>query len=339
MKLDVKAWVDSPREVPAAAKAAEEMGFDTFWASETSHDPFVLASLAGAETERLSVGTAIALAFPRSPMLTANSAWDLQSLTNGRFTLGLGPQVRAHIVRRFSTEWSPAASRMRDYIGAVRAIWACWQDGGRLSYESNSYNLSLMTPWFSPGPIEHPSIPIYLAAVNKDMLRVAGEIADGVHVHPMHTTRYIREFVLPHIQEGASRAGREASQVELTSMAFVITGRNAEEMADSRRKVRQQIAFYASTPTYRPAVLEPDGWGEVGQQLSKLAREQRWQEMEALVPEEMERAIAVQGAWDEIGPLLTEKYNGLFNRITLYVDFKPGVQDDFWRTLERSFNA
>ena len=339
MKLDVKAWVDSPGETLSAAKAAEAMGFDTFWASETTHDPFLLAGLAGAGTERLGVGTAIALAFPRSPMLTANSAWDLQRLTSGRFILGLGPQVRAHIERRFSAPWTPPAPRMRDYVGAVRAVWACWQDGERLDYESGNYRLSLMTPWFSPGPIDNPRIPVYLAAVNRDMLRVAGSVADGVHVHPMNTARYIREFVVPNVEEGARRAGRNPGGVELATMPFVITGRNAEEMAESRRRVRRQIAFYASTPTYRPAVLEPDGWGEVGQHLSRLARGQRWREMEELVPAEMEQAIAVTGAWDEVGPMIKERYGGLLGRVALYIDFRPGVQDDFWRTLIRSFDG
>lgn len=336
MKLDAKAWVDAPEEILPVAQGAEGLGFAGLWVSETRHDPYILLAAAASGSERLALGTAIALAYPRSPMVTAYSAWDLQRLSGGRLILGLGSQVRAHIERRYSTPWDAPASRMKDYVQALRAIWRCWQEGGSLDYQGRFYRMNLMAPMWNPGPIQHPDIPVYLAAVGPGMLRVAGAVADGVHVHPLHTVRYVREGVLPYVAEGAQHAGRDSREVKLATMAFVVTGRDQAEMEASRKRVCQQIAFYASTPAYRAAVLERHGWEEVGRRLSQLAREGRWQEMGPLVPEEMLRAVAVVGEWDEVGPLLREKYGGLLARVAPYVDYRPGEKDEFWRVLLRS---
>lgn len=316
----------------ALARAADELGFDAFWTPETGHNAFLPLVLAAEHTRRITLGTAVAIAFPRSPMITAQLAWDLAAFSQGRFVLGLGTQVRAHIERRFSSSFDQPLARLRDYIGAVRAIWACWQGDGRLNYRGEFYQHSLMSPFFNPGKIDHPEIPIYIAGVNAGLAQLAGELCDGFHAHPLNSARYLREVLRPQIAAGAAKVGRDPFACAVAGSAFVITGPDQASREQLRSFVRNQIAFYSSTPSYR-AVLECHGWAAVGEQLSQLAAKQRWNEMPALVSDEMLHAFAVEAAPEALGIALRDRYDGLLDRIALYLPFVPGQMDAFWRGL------
>ena len=321
MDLDVTLLAPALADMPALAQAAEAAGFDTLWVGETKHNPFLPLALAAEHTQRLRLGTAVAIAFPRSPMVTAQVAWDLQRYAQGRFVLGLGTQVRAHIRRRFSTPWEAPVAKLRDYIQALRAIWQAWQQRTPLRYRGRFYTFTLMTDFFDPGPIAHPDIPIYLAGVNRGLVRLAGELAQGFHVHPFHSPRYLRQVFLPALDEGLRAAGRSRAQVRLASTVFVITG-NRSARARLREEVRRQIAFYASTPSYR-VVLEVHGWAAVGERLSRLAARQAWDEMPALITDEMLATFALEADEDTLPQALVARYAGLLDQVALYLPFDP----------------
>src|SRR5215211_7879158 len=246
MKLDANLGTEGryPRNVNDIARAAEALGFAGLWTSETKHDAFLPLAIAANETERIQLGTSVAIAFSRSPMEMAQTAWDLQDLSDGRFVLGLGTQVKAHITRRFSMPWDRPAARLREYILALRAIWESFQTEGPLQFEGEFYRHTLMTPFFDPGPIEHPEIPIYIAGVNTRLAALAGELCDGFHVHPFHSPEYVRRTVLSAIAEGAQGVGRDPGQVALATSAFVISAENEEQAREQRESVRSQISFY-----------------------------------------------------------------------------------------------
>jgi probable F420-dependent oxidoreductase len=326
---------DYLRGIDRTARAAEDLGFAGLWTSETKHDAFLPLAIAANETQEIELGTSVAIAFSRSPMETAQTAWDLQDLSDGRFVLGLGTQVKAHITRRFSMPWDRPAARLREYILALRAIWESFQGEGLLEFEGEFYRHTLLTPFFNPGPIEHPEIPVYIAGVNTRLAALAGELCDGFHVHPFHSPEYVRQTVKPAIAEGADEVGRDPGQVTLATSSFVITGENGEDTKERRESVRAQISFYASTPTYR-TVLEAHGWEEVGEKLGTMAREKKWREMPALVTDEMLAAFAIEAAPDDIGCALKERYTGLIDRVTLYIPFVPGERDAFWQTVVES---
>jgi probable F420-dependent oxidoreductase len=331
MKLDASFGTEGDylQGAGETARAADDLGFAGLWTSETKHDAFLPLAIAANETERIQLGTSVAIAFSRSPMELAQTAWDLQSLSDGRFILGLGTQVKAHVKRRFSMPWDRPAARLREYIGALQAIWRSFQTDEPLGFEGEFYKHTLLTPFFDPGPIEHPDVPIFIAGVNTGLARLAGEICDGFHVHPFHSPEYVRRTVQPAIAEGARKEGRDPKEIELATSAFVVSGDDPEGQRD---QMRAQISFYASTPTYR-TVLEAHGWEEVGERLGKLAREKRWDEMPALVTDEMLDAFVVQAASEEVGDALRERYEGLIDRVALYAPFVPGDRDDFWRKV------
>ncbi len=337
MKLDAGLGTEGNylRRADESARAAESLGFDGLWTSETKHDAFLPLAIAAGETRRIQLGTSVAIAFSRSPMEVAQTAWDLQDLSDGRFILGLGTQVKAHIKRRFSMPWDKPVSRLREYIMALRAIWDSFQSEGPLNFEGDFYSHTLMTPFFNPGPIENPEIPIHIAGVNTRLAALAGELCNGFHVHPFHSPEYVRRTVKSAIAEGASKVGRDPEAVELATTVFVVTGESEEEIEERREKVRAQVAFYASTPTYR-TVLETHGWEDVSEELGRFARDKRWSEMPGLITDEMLGAFAVEAAQDELGSALRERYTGLMDRIALYIPFVPGERDGFWRAVVES---
>src|SRR5918994_1461237 len=340
MKLDAGLGTEGKylKEVDRTARAAEDLGFAGLWTSETKHDAFLPLAIAANETRRIELGTSVAIAFSRSPMEVAQTAWDLQDLSGGRFILGLGTQVRAHIRRRFSMPWDRPVARLREYILALRAIWNSFQSDVPLSFEGEIYRHTLMTPFFNPGPIDHPEIPIHIAGVNTGLASLAGEVCDGFHVHPFHSPEYLRETVKPAIARGAEKVGRDPERVELATSVFVVSGESDEEFREQREKVRAQISFYASTPTYR-AVLEVNGWEEVGEKLGTLARDKKWEDMSGLITDEMLHAFATEAAPDQLGFTLRERYEGLIDRVALYLPFVPGERDDFWRATIESVHA
>lgn len=340
MRFDVTIFPTHLNDTPALAQAVEAYGFSGLWTSETAHNPFLPLPLAAAATQRIALGTAIALAFPRSPMVTAQIAWDLAAQSDGRFVLGLGTQVEAHITRRFGMAWTPPLGRMRDYLGALRAAWANWQTNKPLRYKSENYKLTLMTPFFSPGPIAHPDIPIYLAGVNEGMCALAGELCAGLHVHPFHTVRYLREHVLPAVERGAALAGRTRTGVALACTVFVVTGETADAMAAQVQAVKQQIAFYASTPSYA-GVMALHGWDDAATRLSQLAREGRWTEMSGLISDEMLNAVAVVAPSGELAEAVKARYAGLLDRIGYYLPFRPDdpATKAVWEDASHVFGA
>jgi probable F420-dependent oxidoreductase len=330
MRLDAFLPLEDLSRVPGISSAAERLGLGALWVAETRHDPFLPLALAANATSRIELGTAIAVAFPRSPTIMAHTAWDLARLSHGRFILGLGTQVKAHIERRFGVPWEAPVERLRDYIGAVRAVWRCWQTGQRLRYEGNYYTLNLMTPFFNPGQIEHPDIPIYIAGVNRQLCVLAGKTCEGFQVHPLHTARYLREAVLPWLEEGVQKAGRKRADIQVASTDFAIVGATEEEREAQRQAVRRQIAFYASTPSYR-TLLALHGWEEQGEALSALASKGRWAEMSALVMDEMVDEFAVEGeTLVDASQALRKRYKGLLDRTALHIPYVQGERDEEW---------
>ena len=333
MKLDAALPPVPLAEVPAIARAAEAIGFDALWTSETTHDPFLPHSLIAEHTRRLYSGTAIAVSFARSPATLAYTAWDLAAQSQGRFILGLGTQVKAHIERRFGMEWPVSVTgKLREQIQAIRALWECWQNSAPLNFRGEYYKLTLMAPFFDPGKLPIDGFPpIYIAGVNSGLATLAGEACDGFHVHPFHTPRYLREVLLPAIGAGAQKAGRPKTATAVSITAFVAS------TAVEREAARQQIAFYASTPSYR-AVLGLHGWGESGEKLSALAARGKWNEMPALVTDEMLETFAVLADENGLAQAIRERYADLADRITLYMPFIPGQRDMFWRGLADAFH-
>ena len=314
------------------ARHAEEMGYAGIWTAETKHNPLFQLLLAAEHTQRVALGTAILVAFPRSPMVTAQAAWDLQAVSNGRFMLGLGTQVKPHIERRFATAWDKPVARLRDYVLSLRAIWNNFQHGGRMYYAGEFYKFSLMTPFFNPGPIAQPQIPIYIAGVNEGLAQLAGELCDGFHVHPAHTVKYVQEFVKPQIAIGAAKAGRDPAAVSLTSGCFIITGKDSTEMDKTRAWAREQLSFYLSTPSYR-IVLEIHGWEDIGAQLSALASRQQWGDMATLISDDILNAFAIEAPPDKLGKALRQRYEGVLDRVSSYIPFVPSDVDDMWRDV------
>ncbi len=318
-------------EIPALARAAEAFGFDAVWVAETQHNPFLPCALIAEHTQRIKFGTAIAVSFARSPAVMAQAAWDLADSSKGRFILGLGTQVKAHIERRYGMPWPDSPVRKQsEQIAAIRAFWRNWQTGERLNQRGEYYNITLMSPFFVPASIEHPNIHIYIAGVNTGLAKLCGQVADGFQVHPFHTTRYLREVLMPAIESGAAKAGRAPEQLSISANVFVITDPMEREF------VRQQVSFYASTPSYRP-VLAAHGWAEVGEKLSALAARKEWFEMPALVTDDMLAEIATSADAGELAAALQERYRGLADRITVYIPFVPGERDEFWKQLLRGF--
>lgn len=337
MKLDTGLLVPSLKEAGPIARAAEDLGFDALWTAEASHDPFFPLLVAAQHTERIKLGTAIAVAFPRSPMTFAQIAWDLQEASGGRFILGLGTQVKGHNERRFGIKWEHPVPKLREMIQMIRAVWDCWQNGTRPNFRGQFYNFTLMTPFFSPGPIANPNIPIYIAGVNELICQLAGELCDGFHIHPLHSIKYLRESVIPNIAKGAARAGRQVGDVKLATTAFVITGRNDEEIEAAKAPVRQQISFYASTRTYRP-MLEAHGWGDVCERLNAMSVRGEWANMASLITDEMLEVYATTGTYDVIGERVRKKYEGILDRVAFYFPFVPG-QEDRWRGILEAFRG
>ncbi len=300
MRLDAITYGLPLREVAADVARVRDLGYDGWFTSETTNEPLLACAVAGTVESRLQVGTAIAVAFPRSPMHVAYAAHDLQAQTGGRFVLGLGTQVKPHIEKRFGTPWSRPAARMREYVLALRAIWTAWETGERLAFRGEFTRHTLMTPFFTPVPHGHGDPAVWLAAVGPRMTQVAGEVADGILCHTFTTDRYLREVTLPRLAEGAAAAGRAVDDVEVVLPVLVVTGRTAEERAASAATVRAQLAFYGSTPAYRP-VLDLHGWGELHEELHRHSTADGWERMPRLLDDAVVEAFAVVAEPEEVG--------------------------------------
>lgn len=325
--MDVYTVIDDPRmplhAVPAYAQRAERLGFTGLVIPEAVHDGFLTALLAIEHTQTLHVTTGVIVAFPRSPTTVAYAAWDLQALSGGRFALGLGSQVKGNIVGRFGVEWKPPVARMRDYIGALRAVWASWQEGRALAFDSRHYRLDRMQPFFNPGPIEHPDIPVIVGGVNAGMMRLGGEVGGGVITHPTNTgPRYLRERIVPEMQRGAARVGRSLAKPAVLASTFVATGATSAAVAREAARLREYLGFLYSTPQYWPT-LELHGWTAVGTVLHQMSREGRWADMTGAITDEIFGQLVPTGTYDAIGPVLLEWYADLVRAITLRMPDDP----------------
>ena len=310
-------------DVAAHAQRVESLGYDGLRVPETIHDGLMVALLALEHTTRLHVSTSIILAFPRSPMVVAYAAWDLQRMSGGRFTLGLGTQVRGNIEGRFSVPWVAPIEKLREYLLALRTIWRAFQDGTGVDFEGEHYRFTRLQPYFNPGPIEHPQIPLLLGGVNPRICRLAGELADELATHPTNSSpRYLRELILPALAKGAERAQRTTTSCALLAGSPVITGRTEEHVARAREAQRQMLAFLYSTPAYWPT-LELNGWGDLGRRLRALTREDRWDEMADAVGDEVIDQLVPQGTYDEIAEILVEWYGGLAEAVSLPLPEDP----------------
>lgn len=337
MKVDTTLLPTGPFDQRAVAAHAESAGHDGVWAAEVAHDPLLMLALAATATERVDLGTAVALAFARNPMSLASAAHDLQGLSCGRLLLGLGTQVQAHITRRFGMPWSKPARRMREFVLALHAIWEAWETGDRLDFRGDFYEHTLMAPMFVPPPHGHRRPRVLLAGVGTAMTETAGEVADGFLCHAFTTERYIRDVTLPALRGGR---GRELDDFTLVGTPIVTTGRTEEEYAEAVRRMRKQTAFYASTPTYRP-VLALHGWEDLGTELHRLSREGAWDAMTALVDDEVLRTFTVVGEPDQIAPEIARRYGDTFTRCTLYTPYEadPGLMAQIASQVRKITNA
>jgi probable F420-dependent oxidoreductase len=314
------------------AQLLEEIGYHGLVVEETKDDPFVIMALAAQATRTLRLGTSVAIAFPRSPTVTALSAWTLQKLSKGRFTLGLGTQVKAHIERRYGMAWSPPAPWMREYVRAVRAVWDCWQNGTPLDIAGEHYRINLTVPLFNPGPIEHPAIPIHVAAVNSVMCRVAGEVAEGIRVHPVCTPSYIEKVMMPAIRAGAAKAGRKLDGFKVCMKPLVAVAATEAELIPKVRDVRARVAFYASTPQYR-AAFDHLGLGDLADGLKLLSRAQRWEEMPQHISDEVLETFVTVGTYDTIAGKLCERFAGVVTDCEFSIAVKTEADKEILRGL------
>jgi probable F420-dependent oxidoreductase len=323
MKLDAN-LIGSIGSAPERAAALEAAGYSGAWTVETAHDPFLPIAAAAGSTSEIEMGTSIAVAFARNPMLLANIGWDLQAATKGRFILGLGSQIKPHITKRFSMEWSRPAARMREMIQAIRAIWDTWEHGTPLQFRGEFYRHTLMTPFFAPHPseLEGFGVPkIFLAGVGQLMTEVAGEVCDGFFCHAFTTEKYLREVTLPALERGRERAGKTMDGFEITGPSFVVTGTSDEEIEAAAAATRQQIAFYGSTPAYRP-VLDVHGWGGLQEELNGLSKQGKWAEMGELIDDDILGTFAVVGAPETVAPELGRRYADVIHRLSFYAPYE-----------------
>lgn len=320
----------------ADALELERAGYDGAWSAETGHDPLLIVAGAATATSTLALGTGIVVAFARSPMITATMANDVQLLSRGRLLLGLGSQIKPHIEKRYSMTWSHPAPRMREYVLAMRAIWSCWNEGIALNFRGEFYRHTLMSPFFNPGPNPYGAPQVYLAAVGELMTEVAGEVADGLLVHPFTTERYIREVTLPALERGLAKSGRSSKGFPISFSGLVATGETAQDIADATKKVRSQIAFYGSTPAYR-GVLELHGWGDLQRELNALSKTGDWEKMGELIDDDVLNAFSVVAAPNEVGAMVRNRLDDVISRFSIYSPY--ALSDDARRDVVDGLRA
>ncbi len=333
MKIDGALGFD-PNGIGAAARRLEAAGYDGAWAAETGRDPFLPLAVAAEATERIELATGIAVAFARNPMTLAMLANDMHQLSKGRFILGLGSQIKPHITKRFSMPWSHPAPRMRELILAIRAIWASWATDGTLAFRGEFYTHTLMTPFFNPGPNPYGNPRILVAAVGARMAEVAGEAGDGLLVHPFTTARYLSEVSIPALERGAAATGKSRADLTVALPGFVVTGATAKEMAASAAAARAQLAFYGSTPAYRP-VLELHGWGDLQPELNARSKRGEWATMGELIDTTVLETFCVVAPPDEVAARIKERWNGIVDRFSFYAPLPEGHLAEVIAALKR----
>ncbi len=337
MKIDSGLMGVGFGEMAARAKALEEFGYDGLTTAETAHDPFLPLMIAAEHTSSIELQTGIAVAFARSPMTLANTAWDLNLYSKGRMNLGLGSQIKPHITKRFSMPWSHPAARMRELVLAMRSIWANWQDGTKLDFAGEFYTHTLMTPFFNPGPNQWGAPKVSLAAVGELMTEVAGEVCDGILIHGFTTERYLREVTMPAIQRGLATSGRARDNFEINGPLFVVSGANEQEFTAAAAATKQQIAFYGSTPAYR-GVLDLHGWGDLQPELNALSKQGKWVEMGELIePEILDTFAVVSETIEGIAPEMIKRFGDVVDRCSFYAPYRSDPER--WRAVVEQLKA
>lgn len=321
MAMLVNTAIDSAEmhAIPDRVRRLEALGIDAVAVGETQHNPFLPLMLVAEHTRRMQFATSVAIAFPRVPHITANLAWDLANYSGGRFVLGLGTQVKGHNERRFSVPWAPPGPRLREYVECVRAIWNSWQHGTRPDYEGEYYQFKLTSPFYNPGPIEHPDIKVIVSALSPFNAHLAGEISDGIAIHDFATFTYIREVLIPAVHEGARAAGKDPATLEVRGGGMLATGRTEEEVEAARRVVKSRIAFHGASRSYAN-VMKLHGWEDEAAHLNRLSTEGKPDDMLKVVTDDMLEEFAVVGTWDTIAARLREKYAGINNQISFEVE-------------------
>lgn len=326
MRVETGIPLDNWRKVSDAARRAEEAGFDGLLTAEIAHDPFMPLGFAALATERVRLATAIAVCFPRSPMVVAGTAWDLQEQSGGRFVLGLGAQVKGHNERRFSVPWSAPVPRLREYVESLRAIWQAWEKGEELNYEGKHYRFTLMTPEFAPRPTGLPRIPVTIAAVGPAMIKLAGRICDGVRLHGFATREYLEQIALPMLDEGLAGSGRKRSEFEIWGGGFVATGPDEEAVQKQVEWVRYRLAFYGSTRSYH-TVFAVHGWEDLGMKLHAMSKQGRWKEMAAEVPDDVVHTFAAVATHENLSPAVEKRFGGLVDSVSLEFDGATDISE------------
>ncbi len=338
MKIDAQLGPTDLHDVAQAVQRYERLGFDGVWTLENMHDPYVPLVLAAQATQRLQLGTNIAIAFARSPFSTAVTAWDMQHLSRGRFHLGLGTQVRAHVERRFSMPFEHPARRIKDYVRCLRAVWDSFQTGAPANYEGEFFRFKLITPAFNPGPLPDPHVPVFLAGFNPVMCKAAGEVADGFHAHPFVSRAYLQDVILANVDAGARTRGKRVQDMTISAPIFTASGETQQELDAQIETIRRKISFYASTPNYH-AVLRHHGMEALGLELSKLVRQGAWDAMARMIPDALLDLIVVVAPPAQLGARLRERYQGLVDRISLYYQVDPADPDARWTQFVAAFRA
>jgi probable F420-dependent oxidoreductase len=335
MKIDTGLHGDLTKAADVARRA-EAAGYDGVFGAEIAHDPFLPLALAAQATTRIELGTGIAVAFARNPMTLAVIGHDLQRLSQGRFVLGVGSQIKPHITKRFSMPWSSPAARMREFILAMRAIWNTWDTGERLAFRGEFYRHTLMTPMFDPGKNPYGPPPVLLAAVGPAMTSVAAEVADGLVAHAFTTSSYFRDVTVPAVERGLAASGRARADFQISMPLFVVTGRDEAQLRAHAQPARAQLAFYGSTPAYRP-VLDHHGWGDLGDELNLLSKRGEWEKMGEAITDDVLDAFAIVGEPEAIAPAITQRFSGLVDRVQFFA--ADSDDHDTWAPVLDSIRA
>ena len=339
MKVEAGINTNDLRSIPAAVAKLERLGYDNISTPEIKNDPFLPLAVAAAHTTRIGISTSAAIAFPRSPMVTAMMAWDLHRASEGRFMLGLATQVKGHNQRRFSTPWvAPAQPRMREYVGAVKAIWDAFQNGTKLDYVGKFYTHTLLTPEFNPGPLPYELPKITITAVGPFMARLAGEVADGVRMHGFCTAKYIQDVIWPELHKGAAKAGRDASQLEVSGGGFIVTGKTQADLDKQLEAARTRVSFYGSTRTYH-GVFEAHGWTDIGPRLHEMSLKGMWGEMPKAVPDDVLEQFVIMGTHDQIVGRIRERFGGICTRIGFSIPTNTPEEEEVATTLIKELKA
>ena len=331
-KVDTGMYAGKLEEAGEVARLAEERGYSGLSTAETAHDSFLPLVIAAEHTSRIQIGTSVAIAFPRSPMVTAMLSWDLQRYSKGRFILGLGTQVKGHNQRRFSVPWVPPAPRIREYVQSLKAIWHTFQTGEKLDFVGEHYSFTLMTPNFNPGPIDHPHIPVHIAAVNERNAFVAGEVCDGIKLHGFNTMKYTKDVLLPQVEAGLKKSGRGRKQFEICGGGFLATGRTMSEAEQAAQEVKRQISFYGSTRTYQ-RVFDHHGWGDTTATLHEMSLQGKWADMPAVIPDEMLHEFAVVAPYDKAVDAIKARYGGICDRVGFGAQVRGPEDEEALRTI------